>query len=49
MQRHLVLVVARPAPFEHATQRPAKVVALEVRRQARRELTTAPRPPQRAA
>lgn len=48
MQRHLVLVVARPAPIEHATQRPAKLVALEVRRQARLQ-ATAPRPPERAA
>jgi hypothetical protein len=49
MQRHLVLVVARPAPFEHATQRPAKLVVLDVRRQARLQAATAPRPPQRAA
>jgi hypothetical protein len=48
MQRHLVLVAARPAPLGQATQRPAKVVVLEVRRQARLQ-ATAPRPPQRAA
>ena len=48
MQRHLVLVAARPAPLDQATQRPAKVVVLEVRRQARL-LATEPRPPKRAA
>jgi hypothetical protein len=32
MHRHLLWLTARPAPF-----RPAKVIALEARRQARRE------------
>ncbi len=45
MQRHLVLVAA-----PQQTQRPAKVVALEVRRQARLQATAPqPRPPKRAA
>ena len=48
MQRHLVLVAARPTPLGQATQRPAKVVVLEVRRQARLQATE-PRPPRRAA
>jgi hypothetical protein len=34
MHRHLHLVVARPKPER---QRPAKVIVLEARRQARRE------------
>jgi hypothetical protein len=48
MHLHLVRVVARPVKPAEVTQRPAKVVALEARRQARRH-ATAPRPPLRAA
>jgi len=45
MHRHLVRLAARPAP-----QRPAKVVVLEARRQARlqQQASPAPRPPRAA-
>jgi hypothetical protein len=48
MHLHLVRVVARPAKPAEVTQRPAKVVALEARRQARLQAAP-PRPPLRAA
>jgi hypothetical protein len=41
MHRHLQLAAARPKP-----QRPAKVISLEVRRQARLEQAR-PQPPER--
>jgi hypothetical protein len=44
MHRHLIRVVARPKP-----PRPAKVVSLEVRRQARLEAKRPPWPPTRPA
>jgi hypothetical protein len=44
MHLHLVPVTARPQP-----PRPAKVVQLEARRQARLEAARPPRPPQRPA
>ena len=48
MHLHLVRAVARPVPRTEVTQRPAKIVALEARRQARFEAGAA-RPPLRAA
>ena len=48
MYLHLVRAVARPVPRTEVTQRPAKIVELEARRQARLEASTA-RPPLRAA
>ena len=45
MHRHLHLVVARPRPER---QRPAKVILLEARRQARLELVR-PEAPKRPA
>ena len=48
MHLHLVRAVARPAPLAEVTQRPAKVVALEARRQARLQATI-PRAPLNAA
>ena len=44
MHRHLQLVVARPQP-----QRPAKVISLEVRRQARLEQVRPQSPSKRPA
>jgi hypothetical protein len=50
MHLHLVRGVAPPALRVAAAQRPAKVVTLEVRRQARLEAASAPPlPPQHAA
>jgi hypothetical protein len=48
MHLHLVPVAARPAQRAEVKQRPAKVVTLEARRQARLQ-AAAPRPPKRAA
>ncbi|MDX6475521.1 MAG: hypothetical protein QOH95_1032 [Gaiellaceae bacterium] len=47
MHRHLVRVAARPAHVD--TQRPAKVVALEARRQARLQRAQLKPLPPRAA
>jgi hypothetical protein len=49
MQRHLVLVAAQPLQPVRTNQRPAKVVTLEVRRQARlQQISSTPLPPRAA-
>lgn len=48
MHLHLVRAVPYPVPMTEVTQRPAKIVTLEARRQARLQAATA-RPPLDAA
>ncbi|HZO49118.1 MAG TPA: hypothetical protein VFB26_03145, partial [Gaiellaceae bacterium] len=49
MRPHLVVVLAREAERAPRPQRPAKVISLEARRQARVEAEKARRPPERPA
>ncbi|HXG75475.1 MAG TPA: hypothetical protein VNJ53_02805 [Gaiellaceae bacterium] len=49
MRPHLVVVRAREAERAPRPQRPAKVISLEARRQARVEAEKARRPPERPA